>query len=170
VRSAVTGLNQDIADLKELIDSPGLKNISGLYGALAPNVSKEARDASALYDKIKAGAGLTALLDLKNASPTGGALGNVSNQEGAKLEGSVAAFDQKQDYETLRRRLRSYLIDLQVARENVLSTFDETYSYRNEKSASDIASGITKTRQQFEEQAPQTGRPSLPPGVTVKRN
>lgn len=157
---AVTGLDKDIADVQALIDDPGLKDISGVYGSSTPNVSAQANRAQALYDKIKAGAGLTALTDLKSASPNGGALGNVSNQEGQKLENSVAAFSQKQDYVTLRRVLHDYLVDLKVSRENVQSAFDETYSYKGENPSADIVSGVVQRRQRIEQETPAVAAPA----------
>jgi hypothetical protein len=170
LQSAVTGIDQDIADVEKLIADPGLKSISGLYGASTPNISPEARRAQALYDKILAGAGFGALQAMRDAAPTGGALGNVSNQEGAKLEKSVAAFAQSQDYDDLRNALRDYLFDLKVAKENVVSAFDETYSYRGPGASSDIVSGVQERRARLQPQTTEPGRVSLPPGVVVRKN
>lgn len=168
LQSSVTELDKDIADVQALIkDTEGLDAITGVYGAYTPNISPAARRAQALYDKIRAGAGFSALQAMRDASPTGGALGNVSNQEGAKLEQSVAAFAQVQDADDLRDVLRQYLIDLQVAQENVRAAFDETYSYRGEAPSSDIA---TQTRERRKQMEREVGKTQLPPGVTVKRN
>jgi hypothetical protein len=168
LQSSVTELDKDITDVQALInDKAGLDAITGVYGAYTPNISPEARRAQALYDKIRAGAGFSALQAMRDASPTGGALGNVSNQEGAKLEQSVAAFSQVQDADDLRAVLRQYLIDLQVAQENVRAAFDETYSYRGEAPSSDIATQTRERRKQMEREVTKT---PLPPGVTVKRN
>ena len=103
---------------------------------------------------------------MRDASPTGGALGNVSNQEGAKLEQSVAAFAQVQDADDLRDVLRQYLIDLKMAQENVRAAFDETYSYRGETPSSDI---VTQTRERRGQMERDAGKTPLPPGVTVKK-
>jgi hypothetical protein len=165
LQSSVTELDKDITDVQKLIDDKaGLDAITGVYGAYTPNISPEARRAQALYDKIRAGAGFSALQAMRDASPTGGALGNVSNQEGAKLEQSVAAFSQVQDADDLREVLRQYLIDLQVAQENVRAAFDETYSYRGEAPSSDIATQTRERRKQMEREVTKT---PLPPGVPV---
>lgn len=168
IQSSITELDKDIADVQALInDVEGLNAITGVYGAITPNISPAARRAQALYNKIRAGAGFSALQAMRDASPTGGALGNVSNQEGAKLEESVAAFAQVQDADDLREVLRQYLIDLQVAQENVQAAFDETYSYRGEAPSADI---VTQTRERRKQMERETGKTSLPPGVTVKKN
>ena len=167
LQSSTTELDKDIADVQSLInDEEGLNAITGVYGAYTPNVSKAARRAQATYDKIRAGAGFSALQAMRDASPTGGALGNVSNQEGAKLEQSVAAFAQVQDADDLRDVLRQYLIDLKMAQENVRAAFDETYSYRGEMPSSDI---VTQTRERRGQMERDAGKTPLPPGVTVKK-
>lgn len=171
LQSTVTGLDQDIADVEALMADPGLKDISGLWGGTTPNISENSRRAQALYDKIKSGAGFAALQSMRLSSPTGGALGNVSNQEGDKLEKSVAAFSQKQNYDDLKRALRTYLIDLKVAKDNVQAAFDDTYSYRGESPSAGIVDRATQTRQRLENETPQvTTKSRLPPGVTVRKN
>jgi hypothetical protein len=167
LQSSTTELDKDIADVQALInDEEGLNAITGVFNANTPNISAASRRAQALYDKIRAGAGFSALQAMRDASPTGGALGNVSNQEGAKLEQSVAAFAQNQDADDLRKALRDYLIDLKVAQENVRAAFDETYSYRGAAPSSDIATQTRERRTQMERDVNKT---TLPPGVTVKK-
>jgi vacuolar-type H+-ATPase subunit I/STV1 len=167
LQSSTTELDKDMADVQALInDEEGLNAITGVYGANTPNISAAARRAQASYDKIRAGAGFSALQAMRDASPTGGALGNVSNQEGAKLEQSVAAFAQVQDADDLRDVLRQYLIDLKMAQENVRAAFDETYSYRGETPSSDI---VTQTRERRGQMERNAGKTPLPPGVTVKK-
>jgi hypothetical protein len=171
LQSSVTSLDQDIQDVEKLLtDDVGLKAITGYLGAYTPNVFKDATRAQALLDKIMSGAGFSALQAMRDASPTGGALGNVSNQEGAKLEKSVAAFSQAQDYDDFREALRQYLIDLKTAQGNVQSAFDETYSYRGDAPSAGIVEQTKARRRRIEEETATGGRSSLPPGVTVKRN
>ena len=171
LQSAVTGLDQDIQDVENLLaDQTGLKAITGYLGAYTPNISMDATRAQALLDKIMSGAGFSALQAMRDASPTGGALGNVSNQEGAKLEKSVAAFSQAQGLKDFQRALRQYLVDLKTAQQNVQAAFDETYSYRGEAPSAGIVEETKARRKKIEEETLPQGRTSLPPGVTVKRN
>jgi hypothetical protein len=172
LQSSVTNLDSDISDVERLLsDEVGLKAITGALNAATPNIFADATRAQALLDKIMSGAGFSALQAMRDASPTGGALGNVSNQEGSKLEKSVAAFSQAQEYSDFREALRQYLIDLKIARENVQSAFDETYSYRGEVPSAGIVEETTKRRSRIEQEtAPATPKTALPPGVTVKRN
>lgn len=161
VRSAVTGLDSDIADVQALLnDTAGLAAITGTLDAMTPDLTADATRAAALYDKITAGAGFTALNDLRAASPTGGAVGNVSNEEGRKLQASVAAFSRKQKTKDFADAMRKYLVDLKIARENVLSSFEETYSYKGDVNASNIAGNISEQRKRLEQETmPQEGPP-----------
>jgi len=71
-----------VKDLEKLRDHPGLPEITGFAAGRLPGITANGRAAQALYDKIVAKGGFQALQDLRDASKTGGALGNVSNQEG----------------------------------------------------------------------------------------
>lgn len=171
LQSSVTSLDQDIQDVERLLtDDVGLKAITGYLGAYTPNVFKDATRAQALLDKIMSGAGFSALQAMRDASPTGGALGNVSNQEGSKLEKSVAAFSQAQSYDDFAAALRQYLVDLKTAQENVQAAFDETYSYRGETPSAEIVTQTKERRKRIEEEVLPQRKTNLPPGVTVKRN
>ena len=173
LRTAVTGMDNTLIALKELIDSPGLKAISGVVGAYTPDITPEARRAAALFNQIKAGAGLAALTELKQASPAGGALGNVSNQEGNTLRDSRGAFLQTQNYEDLRDALIDYYGVLERSKANIVGAFNDTYSYRGENAAEEILGPMRQSQEQIEQdiqrQFPTTPQ-TLPPGVTVKRN
>jgi hypothetical protein len=170
VKATVTSLDQDIADVKMLLkDRKGLAAITGTYNAMTPDIMADATRAAALYDKITAGAGFTALGDLKAASPTGGALGAVSDDEGRRLRASVATFSRKQTTPDFVDGLERYLVDLEMSRENVLSAFDETYSYREDADAASIAQDLQTQRSRLEQEISPPTLPSPPPGVTVKR-
>ena len=165
LQSSVTNLDQDIQDVERLLtDETGLKAITGYLGAYTPNIFSDAARAQALLDKIMSGAGFSALQAMRDASPTGGALGQVSNQEGAKLEKSVAAFSQAQSYGDFKKALRQYLVDLKTAQENVQAAFDETYGYRGEAPSSGIVTQTRERRKRIEEETlPRERTPQTPP-------
>jgi hypothetical protein len=170
LKTTVTALDQDIADVKALLkDRTGLAAITGTFNAMTPDIMRDATRAAARYDKITAGAGFTALSDLKAASPTGGALGNVSNDEGRRLRDSVATFSRKQNTQDFADGLERYLVDLEMSRENVLSAYDETYSYREDAGAASIAEDLQKQRDRIEQETLTPKLPPAPSGVKVIR-
>lgn len=122
-----------INDLKALRDHPGLSQITGLIAGRAPAITKEGRAAQALYDKILAKGGFEMLQQMREASKTGGALGNVSNQEGKQLQASFAAIDRRQDAADVKKALDTAISDVEGARARSREAFSETYSYREQR-------------------------------------
>jgi hypothetical protein len=164
LRTSVSNMDNDLAALEQLIEDPGLKSISGTLGARTVNLSADAKRAQSLFDRVKAGAGLAALVELKQSSPAGGALGNVSNQEGNTLRESRGEFLQDQEYNDLRNALIRYYNVLERSKANIIAAFDDTYSYRGENASADILQAAqeqfrdieTKTKEKFGE-PPATG-------------
>ena len=117
-------------DLLALRNHPGLSSITGIVAGRAPGITKEGRAAQALYDKILARGGFKELQDMRAASPTGGALGNVSNQEGTQLRQSFAAIDRVQDAADVQKSIDNAITDLQGSRSRVREAYDMTYDYK----------------------------------------
>jgi hypothetical protein len=120
-------------DLLTLKNHPGLASITGIVAGRAPAVTKEGREAQALYDKIVARGGFKELQDMRAASPTGGALGNVSNQEGTQLRQSFAAIDRRQDASSVQNAISDAIADLQGSKSRVREAYDMTYDYKGAK-------------------------------------
>jgi hypothetical protein len=74
--------------------------------------------------------GFKELQDMRAASPTGGALGNVSNQEGTQLRAAFAAIDRKQDAVDVQRAIDTAIADLQGSKGRVREAYDMTYDYK----------------------------------------
>lgn len=124
-----------IKDLEALRDHPGLSQITGIAAGRLPGLTAEGRAAQALYDKIVAKGGFQALQDLRDASKTGGALGNVSNQEGKQLTASFAAIDRRQDAPDVRAAIDQAIGDIQGSKTRMREAYDATYAYRSAKQA-----------------------------------
>ena len=122
-----TELEKDLLALK---NHPGLASITGLVAGRAPGITPQGRAAEALYDKIMARGGFKELQDMRAASPTGGALGNISNQEGAQLRAAFAAIDRKQDAADVQKAIDIALGDLQASKGRIREAYDMTYDYK----------------------------------------
>jgi hypothetical protein len=136
-----------ISDLKRLRSHPGLNSITGIAAGRLPGITASGREAEALLDKIMARAGFQELQNMRQASPTGGALGNVSNQEGAQLRQAAAALDRRQEAASVRKAIDDFIQQLNGSKERVREAFDLTYEYRQSK-----GEGVPTGRQ-----APATG-------------
>jgi len=117
-------------DLLALSEHKGLDSITGIAAGRAPAFTKEGRAAQALYDKIVARGGFKELQDMRAASPTGGALGNVSNQEGTQLRQSFAAIDRRQDASDVRSAITEAINDLKGSKQRVRDAYNLTYEYK----------------------------------------
>jgi hypothetical protein len=117
-------------DLISLRNHPGLASITGIIAGRAPGITKEGRAAQALYDKIMARGGFKELQDMRAASPTGGALGNVSNQEGQFLRQAFAAIDRVQDAADVQAAIDTVITELGGSKSRVREAYDMTYDYK----------------------------------------
>lgn len=120
-----------IKDLKTLRDHPGLSSITGIAAGRLPGVTSAGRAAQALYDKVTAKGGFQGLQDMRDASKTGGALGNVSNTEGKQLIASFAAIDRRQDAKDVQAALDQAVADIQGSQTRMREAYDSTYSYKS---------------------------------------
>ena len=132
-----------VKDLQALRDHPGLSQITGFVAGRVPALTAEGRAAQALYDKIVAKGGFQALQDLRAASKTGGALGNVSNQEGKQLVQSFAAIDRKQDAPDVQAALDQAIADVEGSKTRMREAYDSTYEYKNAAPATGSAAPVT---------------------------
>jgi hypothetical protein len=145
--SAVNGFDTKaksfIKDLIALRDDAGLDQITGpIYGRVG-SVSRAGSRAQALYDKIVAKGGFQALQDLRDASKTGGALGNVSNQEGKQLTASFAAIDRRQAAPDVQAAINQAIADIEGARTRTREAYDSTYEYKQATKLPGAVSGAT---------------------------
>ena len=123
-------------DLETLANHPGLSGISGLVYGRTPPVTKEARQAQTLYDSIVARGGFQELQDLRASSPTGGALGNVSNQEGQNLRDAFAPINRTQDTADLKSTLLKTASTVRASKDRLKEAYDLTYDYKKQGSQS----------------------------------
>lgn len=117
-------------DLETLAKHPGLSSITGIAAGRMPGITSAGREAEALFDKIVARGGFQELQNMRQASPTGGALGNVSNQEGAQLRQAFAALDRRQDANSVRKAINDAIQQIRASRQNVREAYDLTYEYK----------------------------------------
>jgi hypothetical protein len=135
IKTFETSADKLAGDLEKLAGHPGLSGISGLIYGRTPAVTKDARAAQALYDSIVARGGFQELQNMRSASPTGGALGNVSNQEGQYLRDAFAPINRTQDTTDLSRSLREAAGATRSSKQRLREAYDMTYDYKNQGGA-----------------------------------
>jgi hypothetical protein len=99
-------VTQDIDRALDLTKNATLP-VTGSIGALTANLpGTTSHDVSALLTGIKANISFDRLQAMRAASPTGGALGNVSDQEGARLASAYGNLEQSQSRPQFERNLK----------------------------------------------------------------
>jgi hypothetical protein len=132
VKAFETSAEKLAKDLETLAAHKGLSGISGLIYGRTPAITKEARAAQALYDSIVARGGFQELQNMRSSSPTGGALGNVSNQEGQYLRDAFAPINRTQDTADLSTALTNAANAARASKQRVREAYDMTYDYKNQ--------------------------------------
>lgn len=124
LNSSFAGFDRLASAANELLSSPGLGGITGLRGKL-PNVpGGDAANAQALLDTLKSQVAFGVLQDMRNNSKTGGALGNVSDAEGKRLEANLAALDRSQSLEQFKASLRKVIEYADQAKDRMRESFN----------------------------------------------
>jgi hypothetical protein len=132
VKTFQTSAEKLATDLETLADSKGLEGITGVIGGRTPAITKDARAAEALFKSIVARGGFNELQNLRNASPTGGALGNISNAEGQQLKNAFAPLELTQNASDLKAALKRAAVETRASANRIKETYDLTYEYKNQ--------------------------------------
>ena len=122
-----------IQDLKDLRNHPGLDHITGAIMGTSlggPNITGPARAAQALLDTIKSKGAFESLSQLRAASPTGGALGNVSDKEEQMLGNAFGTLQQNQNTEDFKKNVDKVIARLEQSKQNISNAYTDTYSYK----------------------------------------
>jgi hypothetical protein len=135
LKGHLTDTDNLVKDLTALSNHPGLDEITGLIGGRIPGATKNGRAAQALYDKIVAKGGFNELQKMRDNSVTGGALGNVSDTEGKRLEASFAGLDRRQDAGSVKLAAKAAIEQLNASKANIQDAYDLTYEYKGSRSA-----------------------------------
>lgn len=130
IKAVETKADSLVRDLKALRNDPGLDQITGPVYGRTPSVSRAGSRAQALYDKIVAKGGFEMLQQMRDASKTGGALGNVSNQEGRQLQAAFAALDRRQNKADVQAAIDQVIGDIEGAKTRTREAYEATYSYK----------------------------------------
>ena len=99
-------VTQDIDRALSLLDEGAALPMTGFVGNLTSNIGGTPQyDLNALLDTVRANIGFAALQEMRANSPTGGALGQVSEFENRLLQATQGNLAQGQTEEQLRRNL-----------------------------------------------------------------
>ena len=128
--AALAKVEEDYAVTERLIDQVlggATGRITGIFGMFPDVPGQPASDTQQALDTLKVRLGFESLQDMRAASPTGGALGQVSEREGKWLQQAKANLERSQSDERLRSNLTDLKQRLKESRSRITSEWDKTY-------------------------------------------
>jgi hypothetical protein len=126
-QSMVQNLDRLDSAITDLSTDKGLPNITGTIAGRTPNLTNRATGAQAQLNSIKSQIFVSALQSMRESSKTGGAVGNVSNREGDKLEATLGALDQAQGTPDFKKQLTKVQEQIRLSKELINNAFEEQY-------------------------------------------
>lgn len=134
-QAAKSKYDSTIAVARRLLKNPSLNGILGNIQGNIPDtalslISQDAADALSDYNNLLTIAGFQELQTMRDNSPTGGALGQVSDSENKMLQQSAFASSRTQSEAKFRRSLLDYIARLEGSRDRVLRAYEDQFGER----------------------------------------
>lgn len=127
LQTAVNTLDRLAAEASAVLTSPGVGKITGVVGKFPDIPGGKAADTRARMETLKAQIGFNVLQAMRDASKTGGALGNVSEKELFSLQNALGSLETSQSEEQFKRSLRQIIDYTQGAKQRLNQAFQSTY-------------------------------------------
>lgn len=135
MEAAAARYDETIAAAKRLLANPDLDMILGNIQGNIPEtalsvVSQGAANALADYNTLLTTAGFQELQAMRDASPTGGALGQVAVEENRMLQKSAFSSSRAQSEAKFKQAVRDYISRLERSRSRVVGAYDRQFGER----------------------------------------
>lgn len=134
-QAAKAKYDSTIAVARRLLNNPALDNIIGNIQGNIPDtalslISQDAANALSDYNNLITIAGFQELQIMRDNSPTGGALGQVSDSENKMLQQSAFASSRTQSEAKFRQSVKDYIARLEGSRDRVLRAYTDQFGER----------------------------------------
>lgn len=145
--NAYSNLNRLKSVAEGLRSAEGLEAMTGLSSNLY-SVRGSTRDAEAQLNTLKSQIATNVLQAMREASKTGGALGNVSEGELGLLENNIAALDPAQSMPAFQAQLDKIITYADDLKARMGQAYQDTYgeAYKPPERSPDTGSGNTRLR------------------------
>ena len=146
-KQAVKTVSNTMSVIGQTVDSllanpEGIDGITGLIYGVTPAITGPARKAKAELEQLKNLAFIQGITELRAASKTGAAVGNVTNREGDRFENLKASLDRSQSKDDLIAALKKLKTQADLTTQFMTEAFDDTYSYKSAAPAGGRAAGV----------------------------
>jgi hypothetical protein len=131
LQSKIASQEAKLKNLEKTIDN-AIKDsgflTTGIMGQMTSGIGgTPAKNLAATLDTVKANMGFDELQEMRDNSPTGGALGQVAVQEIQYLQSVIASLDQAQSSEQLKRNLETIKAAKRESNKRIRYAYEQTY-------------------------------------------
>lgn len=151
MEAAKARYDETIEVAKRLLNNPDLDTILGNIQGNIPETalslySQGAANALADYNTLLTTAGFQELQAMRDASPTGGALGQVAVEENKMLQKSAFSSSRTQAEAKFKQAVRDYISRLERSRSRVVGAYERQFGERLPSSAGAATKAAPKTK------------------------
>jgi len=113
---------------RRLLDNPNFKEAFGADGVLKSYIpNTQAASAAAELETLKNQLFLQGITEMRNASQTGAAVGNVTEKEGGRFENLKASLQQKKKFSDIVSELERLDKEMETTEKRVSNSYNRTY-------------------------------------------
>ena len=132
MNNSINSMDRLATAANEVLNSPGLKGITGVRGAI-PNIpGSAAADAETKLNTLKSQVAFGVLQEMRNNSKTGGALGAVSDAEGKRLEANLASLEKAQSMKAMVESLKKIIEYTQGAKDRLRAAYNMKHGEKSQ--------------------------------------
>lgn len=127
VQGVMLALHDSLSAADNVINAEGIGRITGPVAGRTPNMTGTATNAQADLDTLKSQIGVRVLTAMREASKTGGAVGNVTEKEWPILQNQLGSLQQSQTTAQFKSRLKEVKATLQRMQDNARQAYEADY-------------------------------------------
>lgn len=114
--------------INRILDNPKFSSAFGKDGALLSYIpDTEAASAAAELETLKNQLFVEGITDMRNASQTGAAVGNVTEKEGGRFENFRGSLQQKKKFKDIVAELERLDKEMEIAEKRISNAYNRTY-------------------------------------------
>lgn len=114
--------------INRILDNPNFSSAFGKDGALLSYIpNTEAASAAAELETLKNQLFVEGITDMRNASQTGAAVGNVTEKEGSRFENLKGSLQQKKKFKDIVAELERIDKEMDLAEKRISNAYNRTY-------------------------------------------
>lgn len=155
VDGAVAKIDDAIGKIDEIASNPGVSRATGFMSYFPSIRGGNAKDAETAIESLKIQLGYNELQDMRQNSPTGGALGNVSDTEGRWLQNEIQSLALEQSDEAFKKHLGLIRKHMAGVKDRLLQAYKADYENASRASGGPAAPQGQVTRKTYN---PATGK------------